>query len=81
MDKIVWAGIVHNILMLKIFAFKRLKAISCGKDAQIREVLSELMAGDFIELDLGRKLYCLTSDLDKRFDLLEKVREIERKRV
>lgn len=75
MDKIIWAGIVHNILVLKEFTFKRLKVLSGASDAQCREVLSELVANDFLTLDMGQKLYCLTSDLDKRHDLLEMERD------
>lgn len=86
MEEIRWAGIVHNILLLKNFTLEHLKAISCDRGVRsqsedVDEVIAELVAGDFL-LKLGpkRKLYHLTTDFDRRLDLLEKVREIERRR-
>lgn len=77
MKEIKWAGIVHNILLLKNFTLEHLKAISC--DRGVDEVVSELAAGDFLRLGSEKKSYHLTSDIEKRFELLEKVREIERR--
>lgn len=78
MKKIRWAGIVHNILLLKNFTLEHLKAISC--DRGVDEVVSELVADSFLRLEPEKESCHLTSDIEKRFELLKKVREIERKR-
>lgn len=79
-----WAGIVYNILLLKNFTLEYLKAISCDRgnrsqSVEVDKVVAELVVDDFLRLGPEGKLYHLTTDSDRRLDLLEKIREIERR--
>ena len=76
MKKEIWAEIVHDILLLKTFTLDHLEALICDKD-KCGEVLLELKQGGWL-VELGDRVYHLTSDIDKRFSLLAKVREVER---
>lgn len=75
MKRKIWAHIVHNVLLLKTFTLDHLEMITCDK-GKCGEVLYELEQEDLVGLKDG--FYHLTSDVDKRLDLLARVRVVER---
>jgi hypothetical protein len=73
MKKKIWAQISHNVLLLKTFTLDYLELITGDK---CEEVLLGLEQEGLVELKDGS--YRLTLDIDKRFGLLARVREVER---